>query len=50
MSWLVAVSLAAAAALGAAPSGVRVQDDYPGALALARVRALPLVVEAWAPW
>jgi hypothetical protein len=37
-------------------SGVRsaqepaVQDDYPEALAQARRRGLPLLVEVWAPW
>jgi hypothetical protein len=27
-----------------------VQDNYPRALADARARHVPLVVEAWAPW
>ncbi|HVP37795.1 MAG TPA: hypothetical protein VMS93_01310 [Candidatus Saccharimonadales bacterium] len=27
-----------------------VQDNYPKALADARARKVPLVVEAWAPW
>jgi hypothetical protein len=27
-----------------------IQDDYPRALAEARVRKLPLFIEAWAPW
>jgi len=25
-------------------------DDYPKAVALARVRKVPLFIEAWAPW
>ncbi len=25
-------------------------DDYPGALARARAKKLPIFVEAWAPW
>ena len=25
-------------------------DDWPGALARAKARDLPIVVEAWAPW
>jgi hypothetical protein len=25
-------------------------DDWPGALAQAKARDLPIVVEAWAPW
>ncbi len=27
-----------------------VPDDYPAALADARARSVPLVVDAWAPW
>ena len=27
-----------------------VEDDWPGALAAARERQVPLFVEAWAPW
>ncbi|MBI3182841.1 MAG: thioredoxin family protein [Myxococcales bacterium] len=27
-----------------------IEDDYPGALALARSRKLPLFIDAWAPW
>ncbi len=27
-----------------------IADDYPGALAQARAKKLPLFVEAWAPW
>lgn len=42
-----------AAAEAAAPAGPVlpwVSDDYPGALAEARERDLPLFVESWAPW
>ena len=27
-----------------------IADDYPGALAQARAKKLPIFVEAWAPW
>jgi hypothetical protein len=27
-----------------------IADDYPGALARARAKKLPIFVEAWAPW
>jgi hypothetical protein len=27
-----------------------IDDDYPGALAEARARDVPLFIEAWAPW
>ena len=27
-----------------------IADDYPAALAEARVRKLPIFIEAWAPW
>ncbi len=27
-----------------------IADDYPGALARARAKNLPIFVEAWAPW
>lgn len=26
------------------------EDDYPGALAEARAKKLPIFIEAWAPW
>ncbi|MGC4001056.1 MAG: hypothetical protein QM767_27780 [Anaeromyxobacter sp.] len=29
---------------------LHVEDDYPRALAEARQRQLPLLVEVWAPW
>jgi hypothetical protein len=35
-------------ASGAVPS--RFADDYGAALAAARARGVPLVVDAWAPW
>jgi hypothetical protein len=49
--WL---AFAAATLLGAS-SGPRpavpfIADDYPGALAQARAKKLPIFVEAWAPW
>ena len=50
--WL---ALAAATLLGASSSEPRpvvpfIADDYPGALAQARAKKLPIFVEAWAPW
>jgi len=50
----------AIALLGCAPSGPAttvathalafIEDDWPRALAQARQRDVPLLVEAWAPW
>jgi len=50
------LALAAAAAflgVGSAeprPAVPFIADDYPGALAQARAKKLPIFVEAWAPW
>ena len=49
------LALAATALLGAASAEPRtvlpfIADDYPGALAQARAKKLPIFVEAWAPW
>jgi hypothetical protein len=50
------LALAAASAfLGVGSSAPRpavpfIADDYPGALAQARAKKLPIFVEAWAPW
>ena len=49
------LALAAATLLGAASAEPRfavpfIADDYPGALAQARAKKLPIFVEAWAPW
>jgi hypothetical protein len=51
----VLLALAASALLGASSAGPRpavpfIADDYPGALAQARAKKLPIFVEAWAPW
>ena len=46
-------ALALALALAAAPAAkgpLFVADDYAGALADARQRGVPLVVDVWAPW
>jgi hypothetical protein len=52
------IALAAAAVLGlgafpaAAAHGAMdaIEDDYPRALAAAKERKVPIVVDAWAPW
>jgi hypothetical protein len=49
------LALAATTFLGAGSAGPRpavpfIADDYPGALAEARAKKLPIFVEAWAPW
>jgi hypothetical protein len=43
-----AVALAALPAAAAAPGAI--EDDYPRALAAARERGVPIVVDLWAPW
>ncbi len=43
-----ALLLAAAPAAAATPSFVT--DDWPAALAQARARGAPVIVDAWAPW
>jgi hypothetical protein len=46
-------ALALALALAAAPAAggpAFVEDDYARALADARARGVPLVVDVWAPW
>jgi hypothetical protein len=47
---LLALALAAAAPAAAAGSLPFVADDYARALADARARNVPLVVDVWAPW
>jgi hypothetical protein len=37
-----------AASAGAAPAPI--EDDYPRALAEARRRGVPILVDVWAPW
>ena len=46
-----ALALAIPAAAAPAPKGLPfVDDDYARALADARARNVPLVVDVWAPW
>jgi len=48
-----AAALALAAALpgpALAAGRTTVEDDWPGALALAKERSVPIVVDVWAPW
>lgn len=47
---LAAAAPAAAVDRGDARPLPFVADDYPKALGDARARALPLFIEAWAPW
>lgn len=47
---LAALALALALPAAAAPGLPFVADDYPRALADARARNVPLVVDVWAPW
>jgi hypothetical protein len=44
------LALALAAAPIAAPGPAAFSDDYAGALAAARARGVPLLVDVWAPW
>jgi len=44
-----AVGLAFAAAPASAARKV-VEDDYPAALAAAREKGVPILVDVWAPW
>jgi hypothetical protein len=39
-----------AALVAAAPGAHRIEDDYPRAVAEARQRGAPVVVDVWAPW
>lgn len=44
---VLALLVLAAPAAHAVPA---IEDDYPGALAEARRRGVPLLVDVWAPW
>jgi hypothetical protein len=45
------VALALAVVLPAGAAGrSTIEDDYPRALALARERGTPILVDVWAPW
>jgi hypothetical protein len=46
----IAASAAGDAAPRPRPAVPFIEDDYAGALAQARVKKLPIFVEAWAPW
>jgi hypothetical protein len=43
-----AAALAALPAAAGAPGAI--EDDYPRALAAAKERSVPILVDAWAPW
>lgn len=43
-----AAALAALPAAAAAPGAI--EDDYASALAAAKERKVPILVDAWAPW
>ena len=47
------VTAAGVLALGALPARAAsraIEDDYPAALAAAKERKVPLLVDVWAPW
>jgi hypothetical protein len=51
----IALAAAAVLALGVFPAAAHgamdaIEDDYPRALAAAKERKVPIVVDAWAPW
>jgi hypothetical protein len=51
----IAFTAAAVLALGAFPASAAgpreaIEDDYPRALAAAKERKVPILVDAWAPW
>lgn len=51
-----AVAAAALVGLGALPGTAAaagagtIEDDYPAALAAAKARGVPILVDVWAPW
>jgi hypothetical protein len=45
-----ALALAVSSLVPAAAAAKGLDDDYPAALALARERNVPMVVDVWAPW
>lgn len=48
-----ALAAAALLALGAFPAAAApgaIEDDYPAALAAAKARGVPILVDVWAPW
>ncbi len=47
---LAAVLALSAAAPAAAVPRTAIEDDYPRALAEARRRGVPILVDVWAPW
>lgn len=57
MTWSRSVAIAAAVlslgVLAPAPASAaseRIEDDYPRALAAAKERGVPILVDVWAPW
>jgi hypothetical protein len=46
----IAAAALAVAALPAAAGAAAIDDDYPRALAAAKERSVPILVDAWAPW
>ena len=46
----IAITASATGATAPRPSVPFIEDDYPGALAQARAKKVPIFVEAWAPW
>jgi len=49
LALVLATSLPAAAHAASGMKGA-IEDDYPAALAAAKARNVPIVVDVWAPW
>ncbi len=50
LALVVAAGLAPAAAQASSGMKSSIEDDYPAALAAAKARNVPIVVDVWAPW
>jgi hypothetical protein len=48
--WIVPLALIAVALPASGASLPWIEDNYPKALAEAKLRKLPMFVEVWAPW
>ncbi|MFT3914043.1 MAG: hypothetical protein QM704_07985 [Anaeromyxobacteraceae bacterium] len=50
LALLLAAGLAPAVAHASSGMKSSIEDDYPAALAAAKARNVPIVVDVWAPW